>query len=148
MNRHEIPTHLHVEDRVLLGLTLRQVMHLIAGLAAGYGLWTHVVQWPQVPMVIRLAAVSVCFVAAVALALLRPYGRGLGDWTLSLAAYCFATRRSVWRPGYSPATEWSPAPAPHGDWQELAPQVAWGDPAPQTTLSGAYRLPQHLEAAS
>ena len=44
--RHEIPTHLDVEDRAFYGLTARQVMWLTVGCAGGYGLWA---QWPDLP---------------------------------------------------------------------------------------------------
>ena len=34
--RHEIPTHLNVEDRALFGLSVRQLALLLAGCAAAY----------------------------------------------------------------------------------------------------------------
>lgn len=35
MNRHEIPTHLNVEDKAVLGLTMRQLMTVAIGLGLG-----------------------------------------------------------------------------------------------------------------
>ena len=37
--RHEIPTHLAVEDRLLAGLTMPQLLVLLVGGCAGYVAW-------------------------------------------------------------------------------------------------------------
>jgi hypothetical protein len=37
MDRHEIPTHLNVEDKAFAGLTMRQLMTVAIGLAVAYG---------------------------------------------------------------------------------------------------------------
>src|SRR5579859_2942603 len=39
--RHELPTHLHVEDRLIAGLTVRQTLLLSAGVSVSYSLWRH-----------------------------------------------------------------------------------------------------------
>ena len=54
-NRHQIPTHLNVEDRAIFGLTVRQVGYLVVGCAGAYNLWT---QWPDWPDAARLGAAS------------------------------------------------------------------------------------------
>ena len=36
---HEVPTHLNVEDKLLLGLTARQFLYLLVGSSASYALW-------------------------------------------------------------------------------------------------------------
>ena len=36
MQQHEIPTHLDVEDRAILGLTMRQLMTAAVGAALAY----------------------------------------------------------------------------------------------------------------
>ena len=38
--RHEIPTHLNVEDRAVYGLSVRQLTYLVAGCSGAYGVWS------------------------------------------------------------------------------------------------------------
>ncbi|MGH2353153.1 MAG: PrgI family protein [Chloroflexota bacterium] len=127
MIRHEIPTHLSVEDRALLGLTLRQVMYLIVGAAASYALWTHLAEWPSVPPPVRLTVAALCFLTAAGIALLHPYGRGLGEWLLAAIRYGVATRRSVWCSRGPDVLAWAPAADP--SWQEIAPGLSWSSPS-------------------
>ena len=42
--RHEIPTHLNVEDRAVYGLSVRQLTYLVVGSSGGYQLWS---AWPD-----------------------------------------------------------------------------------------------------
>jgi hypothetical protein len=154
MIRHEIPTHLSVEDRALLGLTLRQVLHLLVGAAAGYAVWTHLAEWPQVPPGVRLATAGLCFLAAAAFALLRPYGRGLGDWLLAAIGYAAAPRRSVWRSRCPDGYWWAPARLADAAWEEIAPPLSWCAAADEAVRSVdseneeacACRLPAAAEA--
>jgi hypothetical protein len=146
MQRHEIPTHLNVEDRALFGLTLRQVMHLLAGLAAAYALWTHLAERPEIPAPVRLTAAALCFVAFAAITLLRPYGRSLGDWLLAVAAFSVASRRSIWL--RSPAAPLDAPPVPNADvaWQEFAPRLSWPS-LPERPVKGAmHRVVEWGEA--
>ena len=50
-HRHEIPTHLNVEDKAFYGFSARQVMYVTVGLSGSYALWN---QWPGVPLLLRL----------------------------------------------------------------------------------------------
>ncbi len=122
--RHEIPTHLNVEDRAFYGLTARQLMWLTVGCAGGYGLWT---QWPGLPAGPRLALAAVCVALAVVLALVRPHRRGLEEWAFAALHYAAVPRRSVWRPREPELAAWRPS-GPR--WAELAPHVSWR-PAPE-----------------
>ena len=90
--RHEIPTHLNVEDKAFYGLTARQVMLLIAGASSGYGLWN---QWPDLPMALRIALAVSCLVLAAAIAFVRPYGRGLEEWAFVALHYLTLPKTSV-----------------------------------------------------
>jgi hypothetical protein len=121
--RHEIPTHLNVEDRAFYGLTARQLMWLMVGCAGGYGLWT---QWPDLPAGLRLALAGVCLALAVALALVRPQGRGLEEWAFVALHYAALPKVSAWRPREPQPAAWRPA-GEH--WAELAPRLRW-QPAP------------------
>ncbi len=117
--RHEIPTHLNIEDRALYGLTIRQVMYLTVGAAGGYELWN---QWPALPLLVRALLIAPPLVLALIFALVRPHGRSLDDWLFVALHYVAVPKVSVWRPC-------EPEPE-HGrrdgaGWEELAPQIAW-----------------------
>ena len=122
--RHEIPTHLNVQDKPLLGLTMRQFMELMAGLAGTYGLWN---QWPELPIGIRVVLTALSLLMTLATTLFRPGGRGLEEWLLIGLEYAATPRRSVWRPREPAMADWWPRQAP---WAELTPRLAWGGALP------------------
>ena len=115
--RHEIPTHLNVEDRAFYGLTIRQVMYLTVGAAGGYALWN---QWPSLPLVIRVLLVVPPLLLALIFALVRPHDRSLDEWLFVALHYATVPKVSVWQPR---------DPEPEGgevdSWKELAPRIAW-----------------------
>ena len=117
--RHQIPTHLNVEDKAFYGLSVRQVTHLMVGASTAYAAWN---QWLWAPPAPRFALALGCFLGAAALALVRPGGRGLEDWAFVVLRHAAAPRRAVWRvAGPSPDDR-----RPRGaGWAELAPRVAW-----------------------
>jgi hypothetical protein len=117
--RHEIPTHLDVEDKAFYGLSVRQVTHLMVGASTAYAVWN---QWIWAPPAARLALAILCFLAAAALALVRPGGRGLEQWAFVVLHHAATPRRSVWRVPDPNPDDWR---ARGGDWAELAPRVAW-----------------------
>lgn len=117
--RHEIPTHLNVEDRAFYGLSARQFTYLIVGLATSYGLWN---QWPDLPVAVRLALAVACFALAAAVALVRPHGRGLEEWAFVLLHYAAAPKASVWRPREPDPVAWRPSAT---GWAELSPRPVW-----------------------
>ena len=117
--RHEIPTHLNVEDKAFYGLSARQFMYLTIGLATSYGLWN---QWPALPVAARLALAAVCFALAAALALVRPHGQGLEEWAFIVLHYAAAPKASVWRPREPDPAACRPSAA---RWAELSPRPAW-----------------------
>lgn len=117
--RHEIPTHLNVEDKVLYGLSVRQVMYLTIGCATGYALWN---QWPELALVLRLGLAAACLALATVVALVRPYGRGLEEWAFVALHYLAVPKVSVWRPRTSDPARWRPG---GGRWAELAPHLSW-----------------------
>lgn len=117
--RHEIPTHLNVEDKAFYGLSVRQVMYMTTGCATGYALWH---QWPDAPPALRLGAAAACLILALALALVRPGGRGLEEWAFVALHYAATPKRAVWRIAEPETAAWRPVAS---TWQELAPRVAW-----------------------
>jgi drug/metabolite transporter (DMT)-like permease len=116
---HEIPTHLNVEDRVLFGLTVRQLLYLMVGCSVSYGLWERAV---QVGDGARLALAAACLLVAAAFALVRPLGRPLEEWLVAGVCFVAAARTSTWRPAEPRAEDWRPAAS---DWQELMPTLDW-----------------------
>lgn len=104
--RHEVPTHLDVQDRLFLGLSPRQVTYLLLGLVGGLGLWS---QWPQLPDVVRLGLALSSVAAGAALALVRWGGHGLEGWAAAGLRYAARTRRAVWRRGGAPLPPSAPA---------------------------------------
>ena len=98
MFRHEIPTHLGVQDKLILGLSARQLMLVLAGLTAAHAVWSQLAAVAWLPLAARVALA--CAVAAVflAAALARPHGRGLDEWAFAVARYAALPKVSVWRP--------------------------------------------------
>jgi hypothetical protein len=118
-NRHEIPTHLNVEDKAFYGLSARQFTFLMAGLASAYGLWQ---QWPDLPLSVRLALAGCCLLLTAALTLIRPHGRGLEEWAFVFLHYLMLPKLAVWRP--CPPEPDSGARSA-GEWEEFAPCLSW-----------------------
>ncbi len=94
MNRHEIPTHLNVEDKAFAGLTMRQLMTAAVGLGLAYGVASEL----PLPMPIRLAAAAIVMIAVGVMAVWRPAGRPMEDWAFVLLRYWAVPRVAVWRP--------------------------------------------------
>ncbi len=106
MNRHEIPTHLNVEDKAFAGLTMRQLLTAAVGLALAYGVATE----PPLPMPLRLVGAGLVLLAVALFALWRPAGRPLEDWAFVLLRYWAVPRTAVWRPRVSDCREPEKAP--------------------------------------
>jgi PrgI family protein len=125
---HELPTHLQVEDVLLVGLTARQLLRLMIGASLAYGLWDQAL-WLPIP--IRVALAVVLAAAGVLVALFQPGGRPLDQWVLAALLFVFLPRRLVWRPGECDVRNSS---RPQSGWAELAPRPEWvgtepcGDP--------------------
>ncbi|MDI6857191.1 MAG: PrgI family protein [Dehalococcoidia bacterium] len=118
MNRHEIPTHLNVEDKAFTGLTMRQLMTAAVGLGLAYGAASEL----PAPILVRLAAVGVVLVAVALLALWRPADRPMEDWAFVLLRYWAVPRVAVWRPRRLDLDEKAePRPA----YEVLVPEPAW-----------------------
>jgi hypothetical protein len=120
-SRHEVPTHLNVEDRLLLGLTIRQFLYLLVGSSASYALWEHLGTTFEA---VRIAGVVCSVGITVTFALLRPGGRPVEEWLVALLVFVASPRRATWRPREPDAADWRPAGA---GWQELAPSPVWAE---------------------
>ncbi len=117
--RHEIPTHLNVEDRAFYGLSVRQFMYLMVGAAGSYGMWN---QWPELMAAARIAVALTWFSIAAAFALIRPSGRGLEEWAFVAMHYLAVPKQAVWR--VIDSDRITPHPSA-STWAELAPQLRW-----------------------
>ena len=113
--RHEIPTHLNVPDRFLLGLTAKQAMQLIGAASGAYGL----LDQHALPFEVRVGLAILSVVMGVLLALVRPGGCAIEEWGLLALVHAATPREMVWRP--SAAAESSA----DGAWAALAPRVGW-----------------------
>jgi hypothetical protein len=121
IKHHEVPTHLDVVDKVLLGLSVRQFLYLLVGSSACYTLWEQSAGLAA-PLRVALVAVSAC--VTLAFALLRPAERPLEEWLIAALAYAASPRQSTWQPREPHRSDWHPA---SGGWQELAPSLAWAE---------------------
>src|SRR2546423_9283486 len=119
-HHHEVPTHLNVEDKIVLGLSVRQFLYMLVGSSASYTLWQ---QATATGDVVRVSLVALSLAATLAFALLRPGGRPLEEWLAAFLVFAAAPRQAVWRPG-------GPGPADRrlqgASWQGLAPGPAVG----------------------
>jgi hypothetical protein len=121
--RHELPTHLAVEDRILAGLTMRQLMLLLGGLPGAYAGWLHS---QALPLALRLTLTACGLALTLATALWRPGAHDLPTWALLLLRYLALPKRCVWRPAPSVA----PSPVTDVLWQAVQPELTWGANAP------------------
>lgn len=85
MQRHELPTHLDIEDKLFAGLTPRQLLLLMLGLGLSYSLWQRLHLLLPVPLVVVIALLP--GMASLAFAALRPDGRPLEQWLLIRLRY-------------------------------------------------------------
>jgi hypothetical protein len=119
VDRHEIPTHLNVEDKAFGGMTMRQLMTLAVGLGLAYGAASGL----PLPVPAQ-ATIAVLVLAGVAVAALwRPGGRPFEDWAFVLLRYWAMPRLAVWRRRH-PST----APrASQGRFEVMLPALDWLD---------------------
>ena len=140
--RHEIPTHLDVQDTLLLGLTVRQSLHLLAGLAASLAVWRELALYSAVPLTLRATFVGVCLVATALLVLVRPHRRDLDAWAVVAVRYATAPRVCVWRAESEPFS-WTTSPGTvRGDW------AAFDRPPPSGRDGTASRFERLIPAAT
>jgi uncharacterized membrane protein YbhN (UPF0104 family) len=124
VKRHEIPTHLNVEDKLLLGLTARQFLYMLSAVALGYSLWDG---HPELPSEARLALAAGCVLVGALIALIRPGGRGLDQWVFVVLFHLATPRRAAWRVAEPDPGAWhSGGPA----WAEILPRVSWTEDRP------------------
>lgn len=99
MDRHEVPTHLMVRDKVVFGLTIRQLFWLGTGLAVSFHLWTsiHLDAW-HLTIPLRVLSAMLIMGSAAAIALLVIANQTVEAWVSHLLLYVSHARYLVWRP--------------------------------------------------
>ncbi len=95
MARIDVPTHLQTQDKFLLGLAFAQVILLLLAAGAAWLAWVAL----PLPFAERTAAALALLALGALLALLRPAGRNLNDWSFILAGFAGRPRRLRYRKG-------------------------------------------------
>ena len=97
---HKVPTHMRFPDRVVFGLTARQLLILLIGCSASYDVWLQLHALSPhhtLLLVLRLSIAVLPTAAAAALALISVASRPLEVWLLVLFRYWQQPRTYVWR---------------------------------------------------
>ena len=118
--RHRVPTHLNVEDKAILGLTLREVACLGVGALLGYAAYG---QLMGSPLPLRLLALLLCLGAGATLAFVRPLGRGIEEWSFVLLHFVATPRHALWSPRPPDPAGWA---GRDGDWAAAAVRITGG----------------------
>ena len=97
---HKVPTHMSLPDKVVFGLTARQLLLLLIGCSLGYNLWLHLgalETFALIGQVLRIAITLIPAGVAAALALISIADRPLEVWLLVLVRYWQRPRVYLWR---------------------------------------------------
>jgi hypothetical protein len=97
---YKVPTHMNLPDKVVFGLTARQLLLLRVGCSLGYNLWLHLSVLDALALpgqMLRIVLALVPAVCAATLALISVADRPLEVWFLVLVRYWQRPRIYVWR---------------------------------------------------
>lgn len=97
---HKVPKHMRFPDKVVFGLTARQLLILLIGCSASYDVWLQLHALSShhtLLLVLRLSIAVLPTAAAAALALISVASRPLEVWLLVLFRYWQQPRTYVWR---------------------------------------------------
>lgn len=103
---HVVPTHVHTPDVLLnvagVGISVRQFLLLLVGIALGYQGWLALAWLTAFPggwlgQVIRAVGVLLPLGLSLAFAFVTLAGRELDDWCVVLVRYLLRPRFLVWR---------------------------------------------------
>ena len=97
---YKVPTHMNLPDKVVFGLTARQLLLLLVGCSLGYNLWLHLGALDALALpgqVLRMVLALVPAVCAATLALISVADRPLEVWFLVLVRYWQQPRIYMWR---------------------------------------------------
>jgi hypothetical protein len=100
MQAHKVPTHLGMPDRVILGLTPRQLLITLIGCSIGYDIWLHLsalLTYGIAGLIARLICSLLPAGVSVSVALITIAGRPLEVWALVALRYQLRPKVYVWR---------------------------------------------------
>ena len=115
MRKHEVPTHVQAEDRVLLWLTFPQIVAVTAVCALSYGAYSYA---PVGPTGMRVGLAVVLGVLGIAMIVGKVGGRSLPLVAADLLRYRLGARRYVGP--VSELTRSEPPPVPESAPNPLA----------------------------
>jgi len=137
---YELPTHLQVEDRLIAGLTVRQLLRLAIGASLAYGVWD---QAGWLAQDVRLGLAAVLAAIGVLFALVQPGGRPLDQWLSAGILFVVLPRRLVWRPGVALLRQ---PPREQPGWAELELHSEWLGTEPDRRLAPARSFSRRVFA--
>jgi hypothetical protein len=97
---HKVPTHMSFPDKVVFGLTARQLLLLLIGCSLGYNIWLHLGMLEAFALIGQVLRIGIALVpagVAVALALISVADRPLEVWLLVLVRYWQRPQVYLWR---------------------------------------------------
>lgn len=97
---HKIPIHLETEDKFVYSLTLRQCVVLGIGATLAYtGFFSVFTSLPNPGLGFTLGLLTAfsLLICGVALAFVKVFGRGLGEWATVLLVYLMQPHIYLWR---------------------------------------------------
>jgi len=100
MQAHKVPTHMSMPDKLVLGLTAKQLLITIIGGSIGYDIWVHLyflLAYGALGLIARLTLSLTPAALALALALVSIAGRPLEVWAFVLLRYMQQPKTYVWR---------------------------------------------------
>ncbi len=96
---HTNPTHLNTPEKIIWGLTARQLLILALGCSLGYKLWANLVFlliFGVGGFALRLLLAAIPVLIALALAMVQLGGRYLEIWAILLLRYWGRSKHAVW----------------------------------------------------
>jgi PrgI family protein len=99
MQAHKVPTHMAMPDRIVCGLTAKQLLTTLIGCSMGYHIWLHLsalLTSGIIGLITRLVCSLVPAAVALSIALITVAGRSLEVWALVALRYWLSPRAYVW----------------------------------------------------
>jgi hypothetical protein len=97
---HQVPTHMNMPDKLVFGLTAKQLLITLVGGSAGYDIWIHLhilLAYGLLGLLARLALSLIPAAMALSFALVTVAGRPLETWALVWLRYLSQPKTYVWR---------------------------------------------------
>ena len=100
MHPHKVPTHMSMTDKIVFGLTARQLLIVLIGCAVSYDVWLHLHMlsaYGSTGMIARIVPSLVPAALALVLALVNVADRPLEQWLFVWLRYQLQPKTYVWR---------------------------------------------------